>query len=110
MALKILKEITKSQTFDDSSQLLRLINRLQAELDILKEDLLLTKGQESRWKSNIHTDDTRRYSTSLQRRQEFICTCLRFMSYSIIRMDPNVITQNNAFVAHSRSIIDSKLF
>lgn len=47
---------------------------------------------------------------SLPRRQEFISTGLRFLCYSIIRTDPNSFSLNQNFVAHSRKILDSRLF
>jgi hypothetical protein len=38
-ALRILKEVTRSQPLDDSIQVQKLIERLKAELDILYGDL-----------------------------------------------------------------------
>jgi hypothetical protein len=38
-ALRILKEITRTLTFDDSNQLLKIVDRLKVELDMLYLDL-----------------------------------------------------------------------
>ena len=84
-ALQILKEITKSQTFDDSSQLLILIERLKREFNILKLDF---EGQGDLWKAS-ELDDNEFCILSLSKRQDFIGSCLRFLCYSIIRTDPN---------------------
>ena len=65
LALKILKEITKSQTFDDSSQLQRLINRLKKELLILSEDLT---GNPNKCRPNLQVDDTQRNTFRLRHR------------------------------------------
>ena len=105
-ALQILKEITKSQTFDDSSQLLILIERLKWEFNILKLDF---EGKGDLWKAS-ELDDNEFCVLSLSKRQDFIGSCLRFLCYSIIRTDPNQISINQNFIAHSRKILESRLF
>jgi hypothetical protein len=61
------------------------------------------------WKAH-ELDDEPYFTAKLSMRQEFIRSCLRFLSYSIIRTDPNQPSVNQNFVAHSRKILDSGLF
>lgn len=86
-ALLILKTITKrSHIFDDSNLLLQIIDRLKAEIFILKEDLLIESAENQRLRtvgSNVEFN-----SITLEKRQKFIKDCLGFLCYSIIRMDP----------------------
>ena len=46
----------------------------------------------------------------MAKRQDLIGSFLRFLCYSIIRMDPNQISINQNFVAHSRKILESNIF
>jgi len=62
------------------------------------------------WKPNLQTDDMRLLWTSLKHRQKFVTSTLSFLCYSIIRMDPNSLTQQQNFIAHSRKILESNLF
>ena len=46
----------------------------------------------------------------MSRRQDLIGSLLRFLCYTIIRMDPNQISINQNFVAHSRTILESRIY
>ena len=46
----------------------------------------------------------------MAKRHDLIGSFLRFLCYSIIRMDPNQISINQNFVAHSRKILESRIF
>lgn len=104
-ALRILKEITRSLTFDDSNQLLKIIDRLKIELDMLYADF-----NQERTVSIHPSDDSDYYGHSLAKRQDFISSCLRYLCFAIVRTDPNTINNNTGFVAHSRKILESGLF
>lgn len=46
----------------------------------------------------------------MAKRQDLIGSFLRFLCYTIIKMDPNQISINQNFVAHSRKILESRIF
>lgn len=106
-ALKVIKEITKTLTFDNTRQLSMLIERLHVEMKILVECDLI--GNKKAWKSHPN-DDTQRYSYSLSRRQSFISNALRFLCFSIIRADPAGQPNSINAIPHSRKILESELF
>ena len=55
-------------------------------------------------------DDSLGRSHTLAKRQDLIGSFLRFLCYTIIRMDPNQISINQNFVSHSRKILESHIF
>ena len=116
-ALQILKEITRSNVFfDDKSHLVLLIDRLKIELSILKDDYNAYRVTDTfepqvlQWLPFKYDDSLVHQAHTMAKRQDLIGSFLRFLCYSIIRMDPNAISINQNFVAHSRKILESSIF
>ena len=101
LALQILKEITRhNPVFDNTGQLTLLVERLKAELAILKDDFKNYKADEDGSVDSqpvclpTGIDDSVMPSHTLAKRQDLIGSLLRFLCYYIIRMDPNQISIN----------------
>lgn len=90
-----------------------MIDRLKTELNILREDYENFQPgaaqQPQAWMPSPH-DDSQVQSHSLAKRQDLIGSFLRFLCYTIIKMDPNQISINQNFVAYSRKILESSIF
>ena len=75
--------------FEDRNQLVLMIDRLKAELSILKDDFeAYGTSEPPKWRP-FKYDDSVVPSLTMSRRQDLIGSLLRFLCYSIIRMDPN---------------------
>jgi hypothetical protein len=85
----------------------KIIDRLKVEFEILKEDMSV---EPNRWISDKKRNDMDFNAATLMRRHKFIKDCLGFLCYSIIRMDPTQVAQQQNFVANSRKILESNLF
>ncbi|CDW84627.1 ubiquitin hect domain family protein [Stylonychia lemnae] len=99
-AAKLLKEVVKQSTIEDPGAVEWVIFRLKFEINVLKD---ITKTWE------LAQDDDTDNKILLAYRQDLIRTLLRFLSYSIIRNDPNAINFNQNFIANSRKILESNL-
>lgn len=99
-AVRLLKEVVKVSSLDDPGAVEIVIERLRDEIKNLH-------GVDTKWKKL--SDDDNEVDLSPSFRHEMIRTYLRFLSYSIIRNDPNAINFTQNFIANSRKILDSGL-
>ena len=97
----MLKEITRSNIFfDDEGHVVLLIDRLKVELAILRDDydnyrvMDTFEPQTLTWLPFKHDDSFVHLSHTMAKRQDLIGSFLRFLCYSIVRMDPNQISIN----------------
>lgn len=54
-------------------------------------------------------DDFLSMYQTLQQRQQLIKLLVKFLCFCIVRNDPNLISYNQNFVAHSRKILESSI-
>jgi hypothetical protein len=99
-AVRLLKEVVKVSSLDDPGAVEIVIERLRDEIKNLH-------AIDVKWKKL--PDDDNEVDLSPSFRHEMIRTYLRFLSYSIIRNDPNAINFTQNFIANSRKILDSSL-
>lgn len=131
MACKLLKDMLRSQqSFDDTQKLNKLIEKLKQELQIIKVQSQVNceegvdhqkspimypfhaRGKpylrlyERSWPND--DDYLGRYQT-LSQRQLLIKQLLRLLCFCIKRNDPNLVSYNQNFIAHSRKILESSI-
>jgi hypothetical protein len=103
-----LKEIIKrSHLSDDASLLSRIVERLTVELTILGEDM---SGEPNRWRTDRSKNDLPFCSFTLEKRQKMIKGLLSFLCYSIIKVDPANLQQQQNSEPNSNKILDSRIF
>jgi len=76
-------------------------------IDRLKDEIKNLHAVDVKWSKLPDDDNEVEIYPSF--RHEMIRTYLRFLSYSIVRNDPNAINFTQNFVANSRKILDSGL-
>lgn len=114
-AIKLLRTVLKSQqSFDDTAKLDRVIEKLRNEIEIIyrqsqhhsdnEDDYQMTYNQ-----SWLGDDDYVSKYQKINMRHMLIKHMFKFLGFCIVRNDPNLVSYNQNFIAHSRKILESSI-
>lgn len=110
-AIKLLKSILKTQqSFDDTQKLTIIIDKLRHEINIIKLQSEYVGDYKNTYnKSWTDDDDYICMYQTIQQRHQLIKLLLKLLCFCIVRNDPNLMSYNQNFIAHSRKILESSV-